>query len=92
MIVTANYEHKLSDADIERIAEIIAERVVRKLERKSNKQKLLNITEAAQYCGVSPQTFWRWRKRNKNLQDIELTAGGVVQFRAEDLDKFLESK
>ncbi|MGZ7862311.1 helix-turn-helix transcriptional regulator [Ligilactobacillus salivarius] len=92
MIVTANYEHKLSDADIERFAEIIAERVVRKLERKSNKQKLLNITEAAQYCGVSPQTFWRWRKRNKNLQDIELTAGGVVQFRAEDLDKFLESK
>lgn len=92
MIVTANYEHKLSDTDIEIIAEIIAERVVRKLERKSNKQKLLNITEAAQYCGVSPQTFWRWRKRNKNLQDIELTAGGVVQFRAEDLDKFLESK
>ena len=92
MIVTANYEHKLSDTDIERIAEIIAERVVRKLERKSNKQKLLNITEAAQYCGVSPQTFWRWRKRNKNLQDIELTAGGVVQFRAEDLDKFLKNK
>ncbi|MDD1403590.1 helix-turn-helix transcriptional regulator [Ligilactobacillus salivarius] len=88
MIVTATYEHKLSDADIERIAE----RVVRKLERNSNKQKLLNITEAAKHCGVSPTTFYRWRKRNKNLQAIELTAGGVVQFRAEDLDKFLESK
>lgn len=88
MIVTATYEHKLSDADIERIAE----RVVRKLERNSNKQKLLNITEAAKHCGVSPTTFYRWRKRNKNLQAIELTAGGVVQFRAEDLDKLLESK
>ncbi|MCQ4116584.1 helix-turn-helix domain-containing protein [Ligilactobacillus sp. MP3] len=88
MIVTATYEHKLSDADIERIAE----RVVRKLERNSNKQKLLNITEAAKHCGVSPTTFYRWRKRNKNLQAIELTAGGVVQFRAEDLDKFLERK
>lgn len=62
-IVTATYEHKLSDADIERIAE----RVVRKLERNSNKQKLLNITEAAKHCGVSPTTFYRWRKRNKNL-------------------------
>ena len=63
MIVTATYEHKLSDADIERIAE----RVVRKLESNSNKQKLLNITEAAKHCGVSPTTFYRWRKRNKNL-------------------------
>lgn len=88
MIVTATYEHELSDADIERIAE----RVFRRIKQDSNKNKLLNITEAAQHCGVSPQTFWRWRKRNKNLQDIELTAGGVVQFRAEDLDKFLESK
>lgn len=88
MIVTATYKYDLSDDDIERIAE----RVVRKLEINSNKQKLLNITEAAQYCGVSPTTFYRWRKRNKNLQDIELTAGGVVQFRAEDLDKFLKNK
>lgn len=88
MIVTATYDIKLSEEDLE----MIAERVVRKLERKSNKQKLLNITEAAQHCGVSPQTFWRWRKRNKNLQDIELTAGGVVQFKAEDLDKFLKNK
>ena len=88
MIVTATYEHKLSDTDIDRIAE----RVVRKLKQDENQHKLLNITESAQYCGVSPQTFWRWRKRNKNLQDIELTAGGVVQFRAEDLDKFLKGK
>lgn len=88
MIVTATYEHKLSDTDIDRIAE----RVVRKLKQDSSKNKLLNITEAAKYCGVSPTTFYRWRKRNKNLQDIELTAGGVVQFRAEDLDKFLERK
>lgn len=88
MIVTATYEHKLSDTDIDRIAE----RVVRKLKQDSSKNKLLNITEAAKYCGVSPTTFYRWRKRNKNLQDIELTAGGVVQFRAEDLDKFLKNK
>ena len=88
MIVTATYKYDLSDDDIERIAEW----VVRKLERKSNKQKLLNITEAAKHCGVSPQTFWRWRNRIKNLHDIELTSGGVVQFRAEDLDKFLKNK
>ena len=88
MIVTATYEHKLSDTDIDRIAE----RVVRKLKQDSSKNKLLNITEAAKLCGVSPTTFYRWRKRNKNLQDIELTAGGVVRFRAEDLDKFLERK
>ena len=88
MIVTATYEHKLSDTDIDRIAE----RVVRKLKQDSSKNKLLNITEAAKHCGVSPTTFYRWRKRNKNLQDIELTAGGVVRFRAEDLDKFLERK
>ena len=88
MIVTATYEHKLSDTDIDRIAE----RVVRKLKQDSSKNKLLNITEAAKYCGVSPPTFYRWRKRNKNLQDIELTVGGVVQFRAENLDKFLERK
>ena len=88
MIVTATYKYDLSDDDIERIAE----RVVRKLERKSNKQKLLNITEAAQHCGVSPQTLKKKKKRNKNLQDTELTAGGVVQFRAEDLDKFLKNK
>lgn len=88
MIVTATYKYDLSDDDIERIAE----RVVRKLERKSNKQKFLNITEAAKHCGVSKETFWRWRKRYKNLQNIAITAGGVVQFRAEDLDKFLESK
>lgn len=88
MIVTATCEHKLSDTDIDRIAE----RVVRKLKQDENQNKLLNITESAKYCGVSPQTFWRWRKRNKDLQDIELTAGGVVQFRAEDLDKFLKNK
>lgn len=88
MIVTATYDIKLSEEDLE----IIAERVVRRTNQDSNKNKLLNITEAAQYCGVSPQTFWRWRKRNKDLQDIELTAGGVVQFRAEDLDEFLKNK
>ena len=88
MIVTATYKYEFSDADIERIAE----RVAGKLKRDSNKNKLLNITEAAKHCGVSPTTFYRWRKRNKNLQAIELTAGGVVQFRAEDLDKFLERK
>lgn len=88
MIVTATYEHKLSDTDIDRIAE----RVVRKLKQDSSKNKLLNITEAAKHCGVSPTTFYRWRKRNKNLQAIELTVSGVVQFRAEDLDKFLERK
>lgn len=88
MIVTATYNIELSDEDLE----MIAERVVRRTNQDSNKNKLLNITEAAQYCGVSPQTFWRWRKRNKDLQDIELTAGGVVQFRAEDLDEFLKNK
>lgn len=88
MIVTATYDIKLSEEDLE----MIAERVVRRTNQDSNKQKLLNITEAAQYCGVSPQTFWRWRKRNKDLQDIELTAGGVVQFRVEDLDEFLKNK
>ena len=88
MIVTATYEYEFSDADIERIAE----KVAGKLKRDSNKNKLLNISEAAKHCGVSPQTFWRWRKRNKNLQDIELTVGGIVQFRAEDLDKFLKNK
>lgn len=92
MIVTATYEPELSDADIERIAEKVAERVIMKLKQDSDKNKLLNITEAAKHCGVSPTTFYRWRKRNKNLQNIAITAGGVVQFRAEDLDKFLESK
>ena len=88
MIVTATYEHKLSDTDIDRIAE----RVVRKLKQDENQNKLLNITESAKYCGVSKETFWRWRKRYKNLQNIAITAGGVVQFRAEDLDKFLKNK
>ena len=41
MIVTATYEHKLSDTDIDRIAE----RVVRKLKQDENQNKLLNITE-----------------------------------------------
>lgn len=88
MIVTATYDIKLSEEDLE----MIAERVVRRTNQDSNKNKLLNITEAAKYCGVSKETFWRWRKRYKNLQNIAITAGGVVQFRAEDLDKFLESK
>lgn len=88
MIVTATYDIKLSEEDLE----MIAERVVRRTNQDSNKNKLLNITEAAKHCSVSPQTFWRWRKRNKDLQDIELTAGGVVQFRAEDLDEFLKNK
>ena len=88
MIVTATYDIKLSEEDLE----MIAERVVRITNQDSNKQKLLNITEAAKHCGVSKETFWRWRKRYKNLQNIAITAGGVVQFRAEDLDKFLESK
>ncbi|WP_087118543.1 helix-turn-helix domain-containing protein [Ligilactobacillus salivarius] len=88
MIVTATYDIKLSEEDLE----MIAERVVRRTNQDSNKQKLLNITEAAKHCGVSKETFWRWRKRYKNLQNIAITAGGVVQFRAEDLDKFLESK
>lgn len=88
MIVTATYDIKLSEEDLE----MIAERVVRRTNQDSNKQKLLNITEAAKHCGVSKETFWRWRKRYKNLQDIELTAGGVVQFRAEDLDEFLKNK
>lgn len=88
MIVTATYNIELSDEDLE----MIAERVVRRTNQDSNKNKLLNITEAAKHCGVSKETFWRWRKRYKNLQNIAITAGGVVQFRAEDLDKFLESK
>ncbi len=88
MIVTATYDIKLSEEDLE----MIAERVVRRTNQDSNKQKFLNITEAAKHCGVSKETFWRWRKRYKNLQNIAITAGGVVQFRAEDLDKFLESK
>lgn len=88
MIVTATYDIKLSEEDLE----MIAERVVRRTNQDSNKQKLLNITEAAKHCGVSKETFWRWRKRYKNLQNIAITAGGVAQFRAEDLDKFLESK
>lgn len=88
MIVTATYDIKLSEEDLE----MIAERVVRRTNQDSNKNKLLNITESAKYCGVSKETFWRWRKRYKNLQNIAITAGGVVQFRAEDLDKFLESK
>lgn len=88
MLVTATYDIKLSEEDLE----MIAERVVRRTNQDSNKQKLLNITEAAKHCGVSKETFWRWRKRYKNLQNIAITAGGVVQFRAEDLDKFLESK
>ena len=88
MIVTATYDIKLSEEDLE----MITERVVRRTNQDSNKNKLLNITEAAKHCGVSKETFWRWRKRYKNLQNIAITAGGVVQFRAEDLDKFLESK
>lgn len=88
MIVTATYNIELSDEDLE----MIAERVVRRTNQDSNKNKLLNITESAKYCGVSKETFWRWRKRYKNLQNIAITAGGVVQFRTEDLDKFLESK
>lgn len=88
MIVTATYDIKLSEEDLE----MIAERVVRRTNQDSNEQKFLNITEAAKHCGVSKETFWRWRKRYKNLQNIAITAGGVVQFRAEDLDKFLESK
>lgn len=88
MIVTATYEHKLSDTDIDRIAE----RVVRKLKQDENQNKLLNITESAQRCGVSTTTFYRWRERYQELQDIAITTGGVAQFRAEDLDKFLEGK
>lgn len=88
MIVTATYDIKLSEEDLE----MIAERVVRRTNQDSNKQKFLNITEAAKHCGVSKETFWRWRKRYKNLQNIAITAGGVVQFRAEDLDKFLKNK
>ncbi|MYV15189.1 helix-turn-helix domain-containing protein [Ligilactobacillus salivarius] len=65
MIVTATYEHKLSDADIERIAE----RVVRKLKQDEDQNKLLNITESAKYCGVSKETFWRWRKRYKKSSE-----------------------
>lgn len=92
MIVTATYEPELSDADIERIAEKVAERVIMKLKQDSDKNKLLNITESAQRCGVSTTTFYRWRERYQELQDIAITTGGVAQFRAEDLDKFLESK
>lgn len=88
MIITATYDIKLSEEDLE----MIAERVVRRTNQDSNKNKLLNITESAKYCGVSKETFWRWRKRYKNLQNIAITAGGVVQFRAEDLDKFLKNK
>nr|WP_275548748.1 hypothetical protein [Ligilactobacillus salivarius] len=36
--------------------------------------------------------FGDGERGTKNLQNIAITAGGVVQFRAEDLDKFLESK
>lgn len=56
MIVTATYDIKLSEEDLE----MIAERVVRRTNQDSNKQKLLNITEAAKHCGVSKETFWRW--------------------------------
>ncbi|MYU86490.1 helix-turn-helix domain-containing protein [Ligilactobacillus salivarius] len=88
MIVTATYDIKLSEEDLE----MIAERVVRRTNQDSDKNKLLNITESAQRCGVSTTTFYRWRERYQELQDIAITTGGVAQFRAEDLDKFLESK
>lgn len=88
MIITATYDIKLSEEDLE----MIAERVVRRTNQDSNKNKLLNITESAQRCGVSTTTFYRWRERYQELQDIAITAGGVVQFRAEDLDKFLKNK
>ena len=88
MIVTATYAIKLSEEDLE----MIAERVVRRTNQDSDKNKLLNITESAQRCGVSTTTFYRWRERYQELQDIAITTGGVAQFRAEDLDKFLESK
>lgn len=88
MIITATYDIKLSEEDLE----MIAERVVRRTNQDSNKNKLLNITEAAKHCGVSPTTFYRWRERYQELQDIAITTGGVAQFRAEDLDKFLEGK
>jgi len=88
MIVTATYDIKLSEEDLE----MIAERVVRRTNQDSDKNKLLNITESAQRCGVSTTTFYRWRERYQELQDIAITTGGVVQFRAEDLDKFLKNK
>lgn len=88
MIVTATYNIELSDADIKRIAM----EVVKETKKDKDKDKLLNKKEAAEHCGVSPQTFWRWRERCQELQEIAITAGRVVKYRAEDLDKFLEGK
>ena len=53
MIVTATYGIKLSEEDLE----MIAERVVRRTNQDSNKNKLLNITEAAKHWVYLQQRF-----------------------------------
>lgn len=59
----------------------------------SNKAKsaLYNNDEAAQYLGIKPRTLEVWRS-TKRYSIPYVKVGGLVRYRLESLDKFLESR
>lgn len=53
----------------------------------SNKDDILTIPQAAEYCSVTRMTMWRWVK--SGLLKVSVTPGGHHRVLKEDLESFL---
>jgi len=50
-------------------------------------ENFLSTSKAAKYCGVHPQTLWKWRKQRRGPAYIYREAR--VFYKIEDLNTFL---
>lgn len=81
------------DQIIERIASEVANKININTQPENKKDyPRMNLTQSAEYCGVSITTFGRWRKQYPELQRLAYQVGGTVLYKKEDLDDFLESR
>ncbi|WP_079193928.1 helix-turn-helix transcriptional regulator [Streptomyces sp. CB02923] len=52
----------------------------------------LNLKEAAEYLGLSPNTLYVWRHRRQGPPSFRMGAGGRVMYRLEALDAWVREQ
>jgi prophage regulatory protein len=55
-----------------------------------DQKPLMNVSEVADYLGVSKLTIWRWEKSGEIPKAIAI--GGTIRWKRSDIQKWLDEK
>lgn len=78
-------EVELNQLDFENI---LTKKEAKKLIKQYAQQEYFNGEEAANYLGVSPTTFWRWRKEGGIKAHVN---GNIVRYKKSDLEDYMRT-